>query len=74
MKVGRNMSKYNESKMIDEIRILSLDMIAFRKFHQNQMPIRISAYIQVCNQSNSNTVDGIQPIPTPLSTDSSVRK
>lgn len=27
MKVGRNMSKYNESKMIDEIRILSLDMI-----------------------------------------------
>ena len=27
MKVGRNMSKYNEKKMIDDIRLLSLDMI-----------------------------------------------
>ena len=27
LKVGRNMSKLNEKKMIDEIRLLALDMI-----------------------------------------------
>ena len=27
MKVGRNMSKFNEKKMVDDIRLLALDMI-----------------------------------------------